>query len=107
MPIRYGYNEIADWLVEHELTQGYSTFWSAAVLREMSSGAIETWTIYNGSMVYEWLQEKDHVTREPERPCFFLFDNRLGGDKGWYTLLNDGSGELVYQDEFFEIYVYY
>lgn len=106
LPVGYGYNQMADWLVEHGLTQGYSSFWSAAVLREMSDGKIETWTIRGGSTVYEWLQEKDHVARPPEKPYFFLFDNRLGGDKGWYTMINDGSGKLIYQDDFFEIWVY-
>lgn len=106
LPIRSGYNQIANWLVEHGLTQGYSSFWSAVVLREMSNNAIETWTIYSGSTVYEWLQEKNHTIREPEKPYFFLYDNRLSGAKEWYTMICDGSGRLIYQDDFYEIYIY-
>lgn len=106
MPIRQGYNQITDWLLEHGFSQGYASFWSSPVIREMSNGAIEMWTIYSGTTVYDCLQEKEHVTREPEKPYFFIFDNRLGGQKEWYTKLNDGSGRLIYQDEFFEIYVY-
>lgn len=106
LPVRYGYNQITDWLLEHGLTQGYTTFWSSAVLREMSNGAIEVWTISGGTAVHEWLQEREHLTREPEKPYFFLFDNCIGGRKEWYTLLNDGSGRLIYQDDFCEIYIY-
>lgn len=108
LPIGYGYNQITDWLLEHGFTKGYAPFWSSAVLREMSNNAIEVWTIAGGTRVYEWLQEKEHLTREPEKPYFFLFDKRksLGGEKEWYTMLNDGSGRLIYQAEFFEIYIY-
>lgn len=106
LPVHAGYNQMADWLVEHGLTQGYSSFWSAAVLREMSNNAIETWTIYSGSTVYEWLQEKNHTVREPEKPYFFLYDNRLSGEREWYTMICDGSGRLIYSDDVFEIYIY-
>lgn len=106
LPIRRGYNRMTDWLVANGFTQGYSSFWSAAVLREMSSGTIETWTIYNGTTLHEWLQEKNHTTREPQKPYFFLYDNILSGEREWYTMICDGSGKLIYQDDSFEVYVY-
>lgn len=106
LPVRAGYSQIVDWLIAHGLTQGYSSFWSSAVLREMSNNTIETWTIYSGSTVYEWLQEKNHMIREPEKPYFFLYDNRLSGEREWYTMICDGSGRLIYQDDFYEIYIY-
>ncbi len=106
LPIRRGYNQVADYLVENGLTQGYSSFWSAAVLREMSNGAIETWTIYNGTTLHEWLQEKNHTTRQPQKPYFFLYDTILSGEREWYTMLCDGSGRLIYQNDSFEIYIY-
>lgn len=105
---QYGYNEVADWLVENGYTQGYSLFWSSNVLREMSDGKIETWTLYahDSDSLYAWLQEKDHFTTAPKAP-YFLFINRLrGGEPEGYRMLWGGEGRLVYEKDPYYIYIF-
>lgn len=103
-----GYNEVADWLVENNYTQGYALFWNSNVLREMSDGKIETWTIYSGEndFIYEWLQEVEHTTTKPTYPYFLFVNSRIGGGPEYYKMLQNGEGTLVYKNDPFYIYVF-
>ncbi len=103
-----GFNEVAEWLVDNGYTQGYALFWNSNVLREMSDGKIETWTIYahDNDSLYRWLQEKEHFTRAPEAP-YFLFINRLrGGEPEGYRMLWGGEGKLVFEKDPYYIYIF-
>lgn len=106
LPIHLGYNQITDRLLELGLTEGHTAFWCSAVLRETSNGTIETWTVSKDSIIYEWLQEKNHLTRKPDKPYFFLYDNSLCGEKEWYPMVCDGTGKMVYEDEHFKIFIF-
>ena len=103
-----GYNDVADFLVENDLTQGYALFWNSNVLREMSDGKIETWTIYSGEndSIYKWLQEVEHSTTKPQEPYFLFVNSKIGGGPENYAMLQDGQGVLVYEKEPFYIYVF-
>lgn len=103
---RKGINQVADWLVENGYTQGYAIFWNSNVLREMSNGKIETWTIYSGEndFIYQWLQEVEHTTTKPEEPYFLFINSEIGGGPECYQMLQNGEGVLVYEDAPFYVY---
>ena len=77
-----GYPEAAQYLMDNNLKEGYGMFWSCAVLREVSSGKIETWNVTNPDTyaLHEWLQEKEHLQRDPEGKVFFILDSDLIGE---------------------------
>lgn len=103
-----GFNEVTDFLLENDLTQGYALFWNSNVLREMSDGKIETWTIYSGQndFIYEWLQEVEHKTTKPQEPYFLLVNSRIGGGPENYAMLQNGHGVLIYEKDPFYIYLF-
>lgn len=103
-----GYNEVADWLVENDCRQGYAIFWNSNVLREMSDGKVETWTLQSGASeaMYEWLQEKEHSTTKPEEPYFLFINRKIGGGPENYAMVQNGGGTLVYEKDPFYIYIF-
>ena len=67
--------DIAEYLLDEDATQGYATFWNANVLTELTDGQIEVFAVENwdtGSM-NPWLQRKDHAQRTPEGRVFAIF----------------------------------
>ena len=78
------HQDIADFLVEHGYYKGYSTFWSANVLTELSDGVIDVydWGDHLGEeaggdvdRTYKWLQLVRHDTERPDGKVFLLFQN--------------------------------
>lgn len=78
------YQDIADFLTEHGYYKGYSTFWNANILTELSDGAIDVyvWGDHLGEeaggdvdRTYTWLQLVKHDTERPEGKVFLLFQN--------------------------------
>jgi len=104
-----GYVEAADFLVENDLTQGYAMFWSSDVLRELSNGKVETWTVTNPDIyiLHEWLQEKTHLTEDPEGKVFFLMDADpalLGEHYAESAFIQNGNCREVYAEGTIHIY---
>ena len=104
-----GYVEAADFLMDNGLTQGYAMFWSSAVLRELSDGQIETWTITNPDIyiVHEWLQEKSHFDTDPEGKVFYLVDADpalLGETYAESAYIQSGNGQEIYSNGTIHIY---
>jgi hypothetical protein len=102
-----GYRELTDFLLENDLTEGYASFWSSSVLREMSSDRIQTWTLYNvqdNFVKYGWLQEKEKMQTEPEGRCFLIINEVWDDEAKKSALVNYGSGELIYEDGTIKVY---
>lgn len=103
----HGYRELTDFLLENDLTEGYASFWNSAVLREMSSGRIQTWTLYNVSdnaVIYDWMQEKEKKETAPEGRCFLILNEERDGRAEDSVLVRFGSGELIYEDGPLRVY---
>lgn len=72
--------EVVDYLLENNLHEGYGSFWSGNVLKELSNGQIDIWTTgdyleYNNDYnVYSWLQETSHLSYEPKGRSFLIID---------------------------------
>lgn len=104
---KYGLREVTDFLLENGYTEGYSSFWSGTVIREMSSNKIQMWALYNVNtnvVVYDWLQEKEKKETEPEGKCFLIFNEYRDGSREESALLRYGNGKLVYDDGVYFVY---
>ncbi len=104
-----GYVEAADFLMDQGLTKGYAMFWSSAVLRELSDGRIETWTITNPNIyiVHDWLQEKSHFDTDPEGKVFYLMDADPALLGEYYVdsaFINSGNATEIYSNGTIHIY---
>ena len=71
---------VAKYLVEHNYTEGYASFWNANVLTELSGGKIEVWNYGDSAItsfgdLHPWLQRKDHLVRKPDGRLFVLTTN--------------------------------
>lgn len=102
-----GYPELVNFLEEEGLTEGYASFWSSEVLREMSSDRIKTWTLYNVSdnfVKYGWLQEKEKKKTDPEGRCFLIVNEVWDGRADKSVLVRYGTGELVYDSGPIKVY---
>lgn len=70
--------EALNYLMNNNLTQGYSSFWSGNVLVELSNGELEIWTSSNNFSdlstytVFNWLQDTRHFENEPTDNKVFL-----------------------------------
>lgn len=70
------YEKIAQILEEQDMHEGYSTFWHANLLTEISNGNAEVWHCeiekdqFMVQNVRPWLQKKEHGLRTPEGKCF-------------------------------------
>lgn len=74
------FRPIVSYLAEEEVFAGYTAFWNANVLTELSDGAIDVWVWeddlsdqYNVDGVVPWLQAVKHQTTTPEGRVFLLF----------------------------------
>lgn len=100
--VKNDYINLTNFLLENGYTQGYASFWSSNVLTEMSSGQIETWTIFNvdnNVVVYEFNQKKSHTTVEPSGPCFLIVNALHDGNPEDSWLIEFGDCEKVYDKD--------
>lgn len=88
--------------------EGYTTFWRANVLTELSNGAIEVWNwqdsgrdqhITVGSIddTHKWLQLKSHDNTHPEGKVFLLFTKNEWENNPWVGKLS--TEHIVYQSD--------
>ena len=107
------YEKAADWLVENDYTEGYSPFWSAAVLTECSDGRVEMWSIPYLNMpesINCWGQAKAHDWVKPQGRTFFFYIGEadseeaqelmrwMGREPEWADV-EDGLVYMIYADE--------
>lgn len=114
-PLAYTYNtskddskmEVVDYLLSNQIYEGYGSFWSSNVLKELSNGKIDIWTTgdyleyTNTYNVYEWLQEKRHLTSEPTCKSFLIVD--INRDEIDTFIIED---KLEYSNNTYKIYVF-
>ena len=102
-----GLDTVAAWLVDNGYTEGYATFWNCNAMIELTSGQLDVWTLLslNDDVVPEWLQKKEHLTTDPEKP-FLLVDTETDGEPETLGLIRCGSGELVYNDGRYQVYAF-
>lgn len=102
-----GLDAVSAWLVDNGYREGYATFWNCNAMIEMSSGKLDVWTLVNLSddVSPDWLQEKDHLTTDPQQP-FLVVDTQTDGDVEDMGLITDGNCEKVYDDGRYLVYVF-
>lgn len=100
-----GLNNAAEWLVDNGYTEGYSMFWNANAMIEMTSGKLDVWTVMNLSSDYvpNWLQPKDHLTTDPQHP-FLLIDTEADCPVEDAKIVTYGDCTEVYNDGRYVIY---
>ncbi len=88
--------------------EGYTTFWRANVLTELSNGAIEVWdwqdsgrdqhiTVGSIDDTYKWLQLRSHDYTHPEGKVFLLFTKNEWENNPWAGKLS--TEHIVYQSD--------
>lgn len=90
---------VCDWLVDHDYTQGYASFWNANVMTEWSSGQIEVWVapdFKRMDRIYEWLQKASHENL-PEGKIFLLTTEQELNEQKVPDL--PSVSQIVYQED--------
>ena len=77
---------IVDMLVEKGYTQGVSLYWTSVVVRELSDGKIEMWSLddTDPTQFEGTVQKKSHLEAGPTGRYFYIFDYGKGEDYEWY-----------------------
>lgn len=106
------FEDITNYLLDNNLTQGYGTFWNANVLTELSNGKIEMWVLNpdmsEGISIYDWLQSKDHLNGVPNNTEIFLISsttNILGDSKEEFDA-SSFEDYKVYENGDYRIFVF-
>ena len=97
---------ISNLLLKEGCHEGYATYWHANVLTEISDGQIEVFMVddWESGKVGEWLQQVDHLTREPQGRIFAIFtendyNNGIPGcDDEHLVYSSDRSYVCIYED---------
>ena len=80
------YREIAQYLQENDIGYGYSTFWNANIITELTDGEVEMYhweapelmDVSDPSSLRPWLQDKSHFDGFPEgKVAVILFEDEL------------------------------
>lgn len=69
--------EIQNILIENGCYKGYSSYWTANVLTELSNGAIEVWCFDGTDItndIFKWLQLTRHSKEMPEGKIFLILN---------------------------------
>lgn len=112
------YVEAEKWLTDNGYKQGYANYWQSNLFAELSSGALEMYTMsedVEGSVdrLYElqsterWLQDKKHTTELPKGEFFVMLTKQYFhfDDKDEAKLLSLPQ-YLVYDNEYVKIYAF-
>lgn len=97
--------EIKDILLENDCYNGYCDWhWNGHnLLTELSDGEIETWVFaIDYDAKNEWLQAKDHLTREPQGKTFLLTENMIFS----YDIKPGCEAHKYYQDSERTLYIF-
>ena len=102
-----GIEEVASWLHNKGITQGYTTFWNGNVLTELTNGEIEAWVVEDLSTmkIYHFLQNTSHASEKPNGKYFVLTKDE--SERKEYDKEGKYEDRIAYQDENgFTIYVF-
>lgn len=99
--------ELVEYLLDNDLTQGFASFWSSNILTELSNGQIDMWISSNeflNSDKYEiisWLQEVRHKTEEPIGKTFLIINSN-------YDEIDTSNIDnyKAYQEGIYTVYVF-
>lgn len=115
--------KISNVLISQNYYQGYSTFWHANVLTELSDGAIEVWDwldsgtngenilqVTSINQIHKWLQYTTHETEYPSGKTFILlndseYKNLITTDfkdSTWWRCLDDM--DMLYQSDSYLVF---
>ena len=101
-------SRIADFLLENDLSYGYSTYWNASVNTCLSNGRVEINSIYIADRVapYYWLNSKDRYEANEGRSFLLLTEeeNQYFVNSKSFTELGEAVSVLYFEN--FIIYVY-
>ena len=71
--------EISNFLVYNGYESGYATYWNSGVMQELSNGKLKMYTLNPSansiSQVWDYLQEKEHISKSPSGKVFFILKN--------------------------------
>ena len=104
--VNYEQAEIAWYLLGNGYRNGYSTFWSANVLTELTNGEIQVWDWgdqkypdeqMNVDELFHWLQLKSHDTAHPEGAVFVLLPKAQDDQAGFRN--TDAVDYVVYASD--------
>ena len=100
---------IANVLVQNDYCEGYSTFWRANVLTELSDGNIDVWCwcddiddtalfgISDIDTTFKWLQLVSHDNSHPNEKLFILFTTGEADNNNWKGKIDFSN--IIYQSE--------
>lgn len=101
--------DIVTVLQNEKYTEGYSTFWNANVLTELSNGAINVWCwppsssddhsipVANIDDTFKWLQLVNHDYTHPKGKVFLLFTKDEWENNPWIGKLS--TKHIIYQSD--------
>ncbi len=104
------YRDVVSYLKANDVSCGYSTFWNANIITELSDGDInmyhweapELMDVSDPATLRPWLQEKSHFEAFPEGKVAVI----LSEDELPYSILSHGIGQKVPDLIADNIYVY-
>ncbi|MBQ4271799.1 MAG: hypothetical protein II718_08225 [Clostridiales bacterium] len=104
------YRDVVSYLKANDVSCGYSTFWNANIITELSDGDInmyhweapELMDVSDPATLRPWLQEKSHFEAFPEGKVAVI----LSEDERPYSILSHGIGQKVPDLVADNIYVY-
>ena len=113
----YEFRQIINNILPQDYLNGYATFWNANVITELSNGKIEIYTwqdscddgscfsnVKNVNQLFEWLQNKKHLTEKPKGKVFTLYRRNELEHCQWKNNLKDQ--DIIYQTENYVVYGY-
>ena len=103
-------------LEKDNYNSGYSSFWEANVVTELSNGKIDVWnwgdSVYyeegfkkldNINKIHEWLQKKEHKNHHPTGKIFIILTKLEEPNFKWKDSLKE-KGNVIYNSDNYVIY---
>lgn len=98
--------QIRDALIQNEVYEGYTSYWTANVLTELSNGKIEAWCFdgYNITAdIFKWLQLTKHSNEIPTGKVFLILNEDEIGNIEFVEYDNLNS---IYRDKNRVVYIF-
>lgn len=94
-----------DFLIENDLGMGYSTFWNANTITEITNGEISVLAVRDNTLTpYKWLTSKSLIKAVQQQENVFLL--LTVGEEEKFTIIKEEVPNAVeeYRDEYYVIY---
>lgn len=112
------FKKLVDVLLKNKTYNGYTGFWTANVLTELSNGKIDVWDwddcdwgtvdlsrVYSIDLTYRWLQKKDHVVTHPTGKVFVLLGKNRVDDNDYFANFNE-KDYVVFSSDNYILYIF-